>query len=62
MQAALHKFSGGAPGVAPEFLLLDSRNGNAVHIVAEVPLARTTANTQGLKVLPAVTSVSDDAL
>ena len=52
MQAAQHKFSGGAPGVVPEFMLLDSRNGNVVRIAAEVPLARTTANTQGLKVMP----------
>ena len=49
-QAAQHKFSGGAPGVAPDFLLLDSRNGNVVHVASEVPLARTVANSQGLKV------------
>ena len=34
----------------PEFLLLDNRNGNVVPISGHVPLARTVASSQGLKV------------
>ena len=43
-------------------MLLDSRNGNVTRIAAEVPLARTTANTQGLKVWPFIACKPDGAL